>query len=80
MNGDERYSQRQLNVDFLFGPLRRFRQGAHKLQCLSEVSNRFDVSGMPKRALPSIEPATNGPLVIACFLIVIGQDFGLIFG
>jgi hypothetical protein len=34
---------------------------------------------MCDRALPRLEPATNGQLVIACFLIMIGQDFGLIF-
>jgi hypothetical protein len=37
---------------------------------------------MRERALPRLEPATNSQLVIACFLIVIGQDLdlGLIFG
>ena len=80
MNSDQRYSQRQLNVDLLFGPLGRFRQSVQKLKGLSKIGNRFDVGGMRERALPGLEPATNGQLVIACFLIVIGQDFGLVFG
>jgi hypothetical protein len=44
---------------------------------LSKASNRFDVGGMRERALPRLEPATNSQLVIACFLIVIGQDLDL---
>src|ERR1700704_2466621 len=79
-NSDKRYSQRQLNVDLLFGPLRRFRRSVQKLKGLSKIRNRFDVGGMRERALPGLEPATNGQLVIACFLIMISQDLGLIFG
>jgi hypothetical protein len=72
LNGDKRYSQRQLNVDLLFDPFRRFRQSVQKLKGLSKAGNRFDVGGMRERALSRLEPATNGQLVIACFLIVIG--------
>ena len=80
MNGDKRYPQRQLKVDLLFDPFRRFWQSVQKVKGLSKASNRFDVGGMRERTLPRLQPATNGQLVIACFLIVIGQDLGLIFG
>jgi hypothetical protein len=80
LNGDKRYSQRQLNVDLLFGPLRRFRQSLQKLKRISKISNRFDVGGVRERALPGFEPAVNGLLVMGCFLMMIRQDLGLIFG
>ena len=80
MNSDKRYSQCQLNVDLLFDPLRRFRQTVQQPKGLSKISNRFDIGGMRERALSRLKPTTNGQLVIACFLIVKGQDFGLIFG
>ena len=37
MNGDKRYSQRQLNVDLLFDPFRRFRQSVQKLKGLIDT-------------------------------------------
>ena len=80
LNRNQRYSQRQLNIDLLFDPIGRFRQGVQKLKGLSETRNRFNIGGMRERALPGVEPATDGPLMIARFLIVIGQDFGLTFG
>ena len=57
----------------------RFRQSVEKLKGLSKVCNRFDVGGMRERALSRLEPVMNGHLVIARFLIVEGEDFGLIF-
>jgi hypothetical protein len=74
-----RDSQRQLNVDFLLGPLGRVGQSAQKRKCLAEIGDRFDVGGMRGRALPGVEPAADGRRVMARLLVVIGQDLGLIF-
>ena len=72
-------SERQLNVDLLFRTLGRFRQSVEKLQGLAKVCDRFNVGGMRERALPGLEPVSNGHLVIPRFLIMKGEDFGLVF-
>jgi hypothetical protein len=72
LNSNKRDSQRQLNLNFLPIPLGRFGQSAQELKGLSQISDRFDVGRMRLRAMTSLKPATNGQLVIACFLLVIG--------
>src|SRR6185312_5519144 len=76
LNRNQRYSQRQLNLDFLLVPIGCFREGAQKLKSLSKTGDRFDIGGMRERAVPGLEPAADGEEVITGLLMVIGQNLG----
>src|SRR6185437_16387122 len=80
LNRNQRYSQRQLNLDFLLVPVGCFGQGAQKLKGLSKTGDRFDIGGMRERPAPGLEPATDGEEVITGLLMVIGQNLRPGFG